>query len=57
MPVVVQVILGLLILIVISLVVWKVVDMPQIHRYAKKQYERFIQNLNQDETEENKKYF
>ena len=55
MPVMVQVILGLLILIIIYFVVRKVVDMPQIHRYAKKQYERFIENLNQDETEKNKK--
>lgn len=55
MPVVVQIILGLLLLIIIYFVVWKVVDMPQIHRYAERQYERFIKNLYQDETEENKK--
>nr|WP_314464315.1 hypothetical protein [uncultured Clostridium sp.] len=55
MTVIVQVILGLLLLIIIYFVVRKVVDMPQIHRYAKQQYERFIQNLYQDEREENKK--
>ncbi len=54
MSVIVQVILGLLFLIVIYFVVWKMVDMPQIHRYANQQYDRFIQNLYQYESEENK---
>ncbi len=55
MSVIAQVILGLLFLFVIYFVVRKVVDMPQTHRYANRQYERFIHNLYQYESEENKK--
>ena len=47
-------ILGLLFMIMIYFVLRKVVEMPQIHRYANQQYERFIQNLYQYESEENK---
>lgn len=54
MSVTVQVILGLLFMIIIYFVLQKVVDMPQIHGYANQQYERFIQNLYQYESEENK---
>ena len=54
MSIIIQVILGLLFMIMIYFVLSKVVEMPQIHRYANQQYERFIQNLYQYESEENK---
>lgn len=57
MSVTVQIILGLLLLIVIYFVVRKVVNLPQIHKFAKLQHERFIHYLHQHETEENKNDF
>lgn len=52
MPIMAKVIFGLLVLIVIYIVVWRVVNSPWLHMFAKLQYDIFIHNVYADEAEE-----